>query len=611
MCVSVLILPVSHYTYAVRKFKKPDKPVNWLYLGKDYSVVHTFEDKLPIHFKPIVIGKLHNITAERIRKGFIDWLDQLNDLWGADKEWWFESVSCRNVYESDLFQNCCYIEIIRGIFSRNSLESPTIIFVDSEALADVLAAWLRQEKIKVIFHKHFFTGKTIKRSLSSLYNYCFFICQLLSRFIAALLTKPRRQQVKPVSGDPCILIDTFLHANSFRDDNLFHDPYYPGLYQFLQSRGYSIMIHPVLDIARMNFYLLYKRMRKSSHQFVLSEDYLCLRDYASIIFYPFRYFKRGIKTTPFFGVDITPLIKEERRFTFFSGPMNAVLIYHFFIRFGHNQPAPEIIIDWYENQAIDRAFIFGSRIAFPKAKLIGVQMFMHSLNFLNHFPTRAEVKYKVVPDTVLCVSQLQCEMAKAFSDEFRCLPCAALRSAHVFDSLTDTGHDAIKKNILVLLPYIHDEALELLSLIREAKKLIAQKDIAIRIKSHPFLDMKSLSLIFGEWPGKICDMTLKDEFCQAFVVVGTHSTSLVEALACTKPVIFVSRQNCFSQNPLIDIPDGIARVCYSSTEIALALTDYYSLSLPEHSRFKAESLRIRDLYFTPVSEETLEPFLGN
>lgn len=610
MSASVLILPVSYYAYAVKRFKNRGQSISWLYLGKDFSAVNPLENKLPSHFRQIIAVKLHNIVAERIRKPFIDWLDELNDLRGANKEWWFESVSCRNVYESDLFQNCCYVEIIKGIFSQNSLELPTIIFVDSEGLANVLAAWLRQERVKVILYRHFFIGKTIKRSLSSLHNYCFFICQLLSRFMAALFTRAHGQQKKTILGHPRILIDTFIHANSFQDDNSFYDPYYPGLYQFLESKGYSIMIHPVLDIARMNFYSLYKQMRKSNYQFVLPEDYLRLRDYASIILYPLRFFSRGIKTMPFLGIDITPLIKEERRFALFSGPMYAVLIYRFFMRFKQNQPSPEIILDWYENQVIDRAFIFGAREAFPKAKLIGVQMFMHSLNFLNHFPTKTEVRFRVVPDTVLCVSKLQCEMAKAFSDGFRCLPCAALRSAHVFDNLPDIDQDVIKKNILVLLPYIHDEALELLSLVREAKKLLAQ-DIAIRIKSHPFLDMDSLSLRIGEWPGQICDKTLKEEFSRALVVVGTHSSSLVEALACNRPVIFVARQNCFSHNPLVAIPDGIARVCYSFSDLASALTYYYSLSLSERSRFKAESLRIRDLYFTPVSEETLEPFLGN
>lgn len=606
----VLILPISRYAYAARIFEKCDKPVNWIYLGKDFSAMYSFESVLPAHFKRMQISKLHNVIADRIRKEFVDWLDQLNDSLGADKEWWFESVSGRNVYESDLFQNCCYIEIIKDLFSRQSSEWPSVIFVDSKALAGVLSARLAQEKIKVVFCRHFYTGIFIKRSLLTLYNYCFFVCQLLSRVICALLTKTYRKHKKTSLESPQILIDTFIHSDSFQSSNSFSDPYYPGLYQFLQSRGYGIMIHPVLDVYHLNLYSIYKEMRKSNYNFLIPEDYLRLTDYVNIIFYPFRFFKKDIKTMPFLGTDITLLIKEERMFTNFLSSMLAVFIYRFFIRLKYYHPVPGIIINRYENQVIDRAFIFGARKVFPNAKFIGTQLFLHSLNWLNIFPTKAEIKYRLVPDLVLCTSQLQCELAKLFTDEFRCLPCAALRYSHIFDSFPDNDLSNIEKNILVLLPYTHDEALELLSLVKEAKKLLTQ-NIPIRIKSHPFLDMKSLSLKFGKWPGQICEKTLKEELSRALVVVGTESGSLVEAVACAIPAIFVARQNGFSQNPLVDIPDGIARMCYSSLELAEALTHYYSLPLSERSRFKFEALRIRDLYFTPVSEETLEPFLGN
>lgn len=606
----VLILPGNHYTYAVKKFKKCDTPINWLYFGKDFSVISSLEKQLPVNFKRMQIGKLHDMVASRIRREFIDWIDQLNDLWGTDKEWWFESISCRNVYESNFFQNCCYIEVIKDFFSRNCSEWPSIIFVDSEALASVLAAWLVQKKIKVFFRKYFYIRIFIKRSLLTLYNYCFFVSQLLSRVISALLTKPYKKPRKISPGLPQILIETFIHSNSFQNSNSFYDPNYPGLYQFFLSKGYNIIIYPVLDVFHLNLYSIYKSMRKSNYNFLISEDYLSLKDLMNIIFYPLRFFKRNVRVSPFLGIDIAPLIKEERMFPNLSSSMLAIFIYRFFIRFRHHHAPPEIIINRYENQDIDRAFIFGARIAFPNAKLIGIQLFLHSFNFLNHFPTQMEIKYKLVPDLVLCTSQLQCEMAKLFTKEFRCLPCAALRYSHVFDNFSERNIPIIEKNILVLLPFSYDDALELLSLVKEASKMLTQ-NIPIRIRNHPLLDMKSLSKKFGELPGQICDKTLKEEISQAVVVVGFYSSALVEALAFAKPVIFIAKQNGFSQNPLAEIPDGIAKVCYSSAELTQALTYYYELPLSERLRFKSESLRIRDLYFTPVSEKTLEPFLGN
>jgi hypothetical protein len=609
MDASVLILPLSHYAYAVKKFNKCDVAVNWFYLGKDFSSVCSLESELPMHFKRMQIGKFHNMVADRIRKKFVDWLDQLNDLWGTNKEWWFESVSSRNVYDSDLFQNCCYVEIIKELFSRDPSGMPCIIFVDSAGLAGVLTAWLVQKKIKVLFCRRFFAGIFIKRSLLTIHDYCFFVVRLLTRIASALLTKPYRKHKKNSSDSPQILIDTFIRSDSFWEDGSFHDSYYPGLYQFLRAKGYNILIHPVLEIYKLNLYPIYKQMSKSSYNFIIPEDHLRLIDYLDIIFYPFRFFKRAIKAMPFLEVDITPLINEERMFPAFSGPMYAVLIYRFFIRFKRMNPALKIIINWYENQAIDRAFILGAREAFPKAKLIGVQMFMHSLNHLNIFPTKTEIKYNLVPDLVLCNSQLQCELTKVFTDKFRCVPCAALRYNHVFEKFSDPGPEAMKIVVLVMLPLIPDEAFELLSVVKEASRMFVQ-NITIRIKKHHLFDIKSFSLKFKDLPGQLCDKGLKEELRQAFVVVGTYSSALVEALAYARPVIFMSRQNCFSHNPLVNMPDKIARVCYSSSELAEAINYYYSLPLLERSCFSSEASRIRDLYFTPVSEETLEPFLG-
>ena len=115
-------------------------PVRWVYLGKQFHEKIRIEQELGPSFHGIDIARTHNDVADRIRKEFVDWIDELNLLNGTSMEWWCGAVSSRNVYRSDVFQFCCYIEILEMIW-KDTATRPSFVIVESPALAESIRAW--------------------------------------------------------------------------------------------------------------------------------------------------------------------------------------------------------------------------------------------------------------------------------------------------------------------------------------------------------------------------------------------------------------------------------------------------------------------------------------
>ncbi|MFQ5786619.1 MAG: hypothetical protein ACE5H1_01430, partial [Thermodesulfobacteriota bacterium] len=177
------------------------------------------------------------------------------------------------------------------------------------------------------------------------------------------------------------------------------------------------------------------------------------------------------------------------------------------------------------------ALIAGARKAFPNTKIVGVQIFIHSPNFLNLFPCQSEVEAGISPDVLLETSKYQCNTAQSFTKDIPCKAAASLRYAHLFDrrnSLISVSEDD-KKVIGILLPFDIDEAVELLKVLNEGLPVIS-KDVVFLIKGHPDYSPAEIVSAFGEknWPAcfEICRMTLSETLDKTSIVISSNSGSM-------------------------------------------------------------------------------------
>ncbi len=72
----------------------------------------------------------------------------------------------------------------------------------------------------------------------------------------------------------------------------------------------------------------------------------------------------------------------------------------------------------------------------------------------------------------------------------------------------------------------------------------------------------------------------------------------------------MSRQTALSSNLLDGIKTENITVCYSSQDLSHALEKYLKLDNAKKEEFRQLGEKIREIYFKPVTEENLLPFLA-
>jgi hypothetical protein len=100
------------------------------------------EHTLGSQFSRVDIARLHDEVARDIRQEHVQWIDALNRRYGKSLEWWFGSISSRDIYVNNLFQYCCYLEILErlwvedkkvvGVIHELSLQNLTVHLQFSE-----------------------------------------------------------------------------------------------------------------------------------------------------------------------------------------------------------------------------------------------------------------------------------------------------------------------------------------------------------------------------------------------------------------------------------------------------------------------------------------------
>jgi hypothetical protein len=565
-------------------------------------------------FRRIDISRLLEEVADDIRQDHVGWIDELNRRNSKSMEWWFGAISSRDIHISNLFQYCCYLEILERLRSKQS-NLPELIVIESIGLSKAIKKWAKEKDIfiEVINCFSLKQGRTAIHLMSFL-RWGKFAVTLLLRWMAAQISK-RLFKPKDLKITPSVILDTFIHDHSLSNDGSFNNRYSPDLDEYLKKKGMHILVHPMLYGFRYNYFSILKKMRRSTTFFIIREDFLRFSDYLSALMYPLLVLRQKIEVTRFLNFDVSDVILEEQRTKSVTSGLQSVLIYLLFLRLGQSGLNPKLLITWYENQNINKAVIAGARKGLAQTKIIGTQTFILSSNRLSLFPSQSEVEAQVVPHLLLETSQYQCQRVQAFTKEIPCQSAAALRFAHLFNDECVKGQRQEQKGdiILVLLPYDIQEAVELMTILKEGLDQI-KEDVSILIKGHPDYDAKTLINAFGknDWPKQfeVFQGNITEALNITTIVVSSNTSSMVEAATRGIPVIFLGRQTVLNNNYLSNLDMDISVECFSTSELIKAINEYLCLTPEKIRQYREIGYRIRDLFFTPINEETMMPFLG-
>jgi len=409
-----------------------------------------------------------------------------------------------------------------------------------------------------------------------------------------------------------VIIDSFVLSSYFSSDGAFCDHFLPYLHEYLASKGEKVLIHPALVRFGFNYLHLYNKMRESSNSFIIPEDYLALSDYLGAIWFPFYVLSRKVVYKPFRGFSMYDLIKEEETGNTIASGSQAFLFHRLFLRL-KDKVKPRLLIDWYENQIIDKALIGGFRKAFPEVKVLGVQMFISSEDYLNLFPSAYERESLITPHEIVTMGAHQQNLIKTFCKDIPCFVGASLRNLHVFDKENESAESMGEtSSILALLPHNLDLSIEILDALAESISAF-DDTVTVLVKHHPIQSIERIKKAFykSQWPRRfsIFSGNLSEALSRSSLVVSSNSSSLVEALARGIPVLCCVPKTNIYHDFLAGLEVPHAKLFYSSSELTVHIKRMLYLTDEEKALFKEKGRELRDLFFTPMTEETLAPFL--
>jgi hypothetical protein len=262
---------------------------------------------------------------------------------------------------------------------------------------------------------------------------------------------------------------------------------------------------------------------------------------------------------------------------------------------------------------IDKALIAGVREAYHGIRIIGAQIFIHSPNFLSLYPSQSEFDAGLTPDLMLQTGERPCKAALKYAPAIPCRAAAALRYAHLYTEQCSTQRMSTQKaSIVVLLPFLIEEAFEILDILLDAIKEDSN-GTEFLIKCHPDYNSSDIIDVFGrdQWPKefRIWEGSLSAAFEKAALVIASNSGSMVEAVVLGIPVIFIKRHSNLNMNPLAEISSDGFVSCNNGSQIVRAIIRYRSLSQEERDALIQNGLLLRDQYFTDIADISLRAFV--
>lgn len=549
---------------------------------------------------------LYDQIAVAIRNPFINIIESISKQYAKSIDWWVSSPASRNTIASPLFHYCCCMALLQKLISEK--EHITEIIVDSRAFKKIIADYLTGQEIGT---KVKLAPLSIKQFLKEMLRPVYIMFGIpIKHLILSLMAKRTQRLKKPFPSNPLTLIDTVvIHGYVDVDRN------YPGLMKALsKEEKESIWFVPRLYGFRLWKYMsVIKQLRRSKRNFVLKEDHLKFSDFIFAWGYVLRI--RALKIEPclFQGVDISRLVTEEMRsFRRIEPSYTSLLNYRFAGRLKEADVKLRLVLNWFENQNIDRGWNAAFRRYFPKVETIGYQGFIVSPHYLCMYPTKEEKNNKIIPHKVAVIGRGLAQSVRRFCSDLDVCIAPALRFQNVWRKRKYVPDENVF-TILVALPIVISEAVYILKLLESV--ITNNTNTRIGIKPHPATSEVQIQSAYGvALPARFKFVNGGFEDCveqSNLLIVSSASSTCMETLAKSIPVIIVGSKQGLVHNPIPKVEIGdILQACYSPEEIRRAIQFYQSRSPEKIKEHEEIGKKIRTEFFEPVTRKGVREFLG-
>ena len=526
-----------------------------------------------------------------VRKEYNDYIGALVKENKVEGLTWLMRVTCRNTYMSFIHAKLCRLALLQKLLEDGfSFEMIVVDKSIKSIVNQILKKYRHNTKCIILFGgKRRWYPLLLSNLTKSIYR------------IISLWLWPKILSNKKKPTGPIYYLDSFLYSFNFDEQGIMVDRYYPGLLENIEKeKRANVWYAPTLMGVNTPFqyYKIFKKIRKSETKLLMKEDWLKLDDYLRALYLSII-LPNKIKVFPMWReYNISSIVKEEIRIDCGNySIIAAALQYYLFKRLAKDGVKIKLVIDWFENQVVDRALNIGVKEFYPNVTVKGYQGFVAEEYLASLKPTCYEQKGGTLPDEICIIG------SKYASSLIEC--CSSLKisvaPAFRFQNLITYQNDInIKKDqVLMALPMGLDECRAIVKLCLDVN---VSQDIKFVIKPHPTYSYdRFVSLVPESKESRFLfsDKPLIQLFQKTMLLVTSASSACLEAVIAGVPVVIVGSKTGPTKNPLHNCVDqNYWSLCFTSRCIEEALNK------------KAGQISLdAKLYFSPVSVESVSRFL--
>jgi len=512
------------------------------------------------------------------------------------------SIVSRNPYTSSVLPILCKIMLLEEKLKKG--DKISLIIVENKLVVETIISVLKKynQTIPIQVIKRF-TG--IFWIFICLVNFIKSIYLIIVHWLWPRLTLTYRIEPK----ESVLLVDNFILPSSFTIDNVFIERHYTGYEKYLsKSQKKKIWYAPTLIGFKSLIQLLKmsSQAKKSNNNFIFQESWLTFCDYiyslylAAILPYKFKV------TRLFMGHNINRLLISEARKDFCSPALTmAICKYRFIINLKKANINICQVIDWHENQIIDKALNLALHKYYPDVEVKGYQGYVSSPHEAHKIPRLYELENGSLPDQLHVISDTYKNTVLNSCPDLDVRVSSAFRFSYLYDIdrsklITDIPI------ILIALPMNIDDSISILNTCIQLQSLIYKK-VEILVKHHPGYDSKEFAKKVPEFLNDSFKVT-HDNMCTLLelisLLISSASSVCAEASSIGIPVAIYGNRQGVTLNPILDdISNFKNNIFYSEDQLG----DFVNKSLGK-SNYKSS---IEQSFFMDNGESAKDLFVCN
>ena len=594
----------------------------WFYFSPDYLNFHLLKENCPSTAKYNDIGEILQEKALKLKDSYIEVIGRLGTMYSRKYPlaWWTSLVAERNEMSTHTFLTVCYYNILSDIYENDSFQDRSLIVVESVSLFHLIVRSLgKKYKVITLGRPYFLTWTFFRPKVAVIYRIIKFVSWIFSGELKQI------PNLSSSSDSKKIFIRTWVSDKTISVLGELQDVYFPKLYEYLERKGYEIVIIPNFYNLTLSSKEIQRRINKCKYQFFIPENYLTWKDYFNVLcILLYQAVISRLSNVEHSGKDVSKILTETQRAGIFFSYTYIYIAQAFALRnLSKTDFRIKSFIYTFENMFPEKPLSYAVKEYFPGVESIG---FQHSVLYPLQtclYPASQEWKDMPLPDRIVCTGKFFLDIyIKHGAPRERLVLGPALRFNNLISKCEkdqgDSSLKVFKKNrILIVLPLAEPDALELAIKSSEATKLLsANWELKIGLKPHPMMSVKNLETIKSFFDDVKCDMEIidkpMDEVLPQYSLLITMASGVIfDGMIEGLPVIRVGRSHSLNFDPADFMENNSynfkAQTIEQLNELIcklLVMNDEERLGILNYGRqFVKES-------FAPVNENTLQSFIS-